>query len=57
MPGTVPHRQGKSKTSGNAIFHVRYAHNPDKLAGWLTASHLERAPQAKKKTGGTKPPQ
>jgi hypothetical protein len=51
MPGSLPHPRRKSKASGDAIFRVRYAHNPDKLAGWLTASHLERAPQAKKKNG------
>jgi hypothetical protein len=29
----------------DAIFHNVYAHNADKLRAWMSASHLERAPQ------------
>ena len=29
----------------DAIFHNVYVRNPDMLRGWMSASHLERAPQ------------
>jgi hypothetical protein len=44
----------------DAIMRAKYARNPDKLRGWESASHLERAPQRAKKpaasAGGTAPP-
>ena len=41
----------------DAIFHNVYARNPDKLRAWLSASHLERAPQrAKKDSPNPQPP-
>ena len=44
----------------DAIMQAKYARNPDKLRGWQSASHLERAPQRAKKpaasAGGTAPP-
>ena len=44
----------------DAIMQAKYARNPDKLRGWQSASHLERAPVRAKKTllpaGGTTPP-
>jgi hypothetical protein len=33
----------------DAIFHNVYARNAEKLRAWLSASHLERAPQWEKK--------
>ena len=51
---------GEGTKEGNyldAIFHIKYAHNPDKLAGWLTAYHLERAPKHAKKEDKAKPTQ
>jgi hypothetical protein len=35
----------KECTYLDAIFHNVYARNPDKLRGWMSASHLERAPR------------
>ena len=34
----------------DAIMRAKYARNPDKLRGWESASHLERAPVRAKKT-------
>lgn len=31
----------------NAIVRIKYTNNPQKLAGWTVASHLDRAPQSK----------
>ncbi len=31
--------------------------NPEKTRAWMSESHLERAPQRKKKTDQPKPPQ
>lgn len=33
----------------NAIMYNKYSRNPDKLRAWLSASHIERAPQREKK--------
>ena len=44
----------------DAIMQAKYARNPDKLRGWQSASHLERAPVRAKKVappaGGSTPP-
>jgi hypothetical protein len=49
----------KAMTTLDAIMHNKYASNPDKLAAWFTASHIERdakrakaqpAPQAQPKS-------
>ena len=33
----------------NAIMPVKYARNAEKLRAWMSASHIERAPQREKK--------
>jgi hypothetical protein len=33
----------------NAIMHNKYSRNPEKLRAWKSATHLERAPERKKK--------
>lgn len=44
-------REGmKESTYLDAILRAKYARNPDKLRGWESASHLERAPVRAKKT-------
>jgi len=40
----------------DAIFHNVYARNAEKLRAWLSASHLERAPQREKKPAPPTPP-
>jgi hypothetical protein len=40
----------------DAIMHNRYGSQPDKLAAWLTASHVERDPQREKKKTPTPTP-
>ena len=40
----------------DAIFHNVYAHNPDKLRAWLSASHLERVPHRPKDQPTPTPP-
>lgn len=40
----------------DAIMHVKYARNADKLRAWMSASHIERAPQREKKPATTPPP-
>ncbi|HEY5298372.1 MAG TPA: hypothetical protein VIK59_10645 [Verrucomicrobiae bacterium] len=43
----------KAMTTLDAIMHNKYASNPDKMAAWFTASHIERDA----KRGKTPPPQ
>jgi hypothetical protein len=38
----------KALTTLDAIMHNKYASQPDKMAAWLTAAHIERAPQSEK---------
>jgi hypothetical protein len=40
----------------DAIFHNVYARNAEKLRAWLSASHLERAPQREKTSEPPTPP-
>jgi hypothetical protein len=48
---------GDAVTSLNAIMHNRYANQPDKLAAWMTASHIERDPKRNsKKSDAPTPP-
>ena len=42
-------RQAKEIRYLNAIMHNKYRRNPEKLRGWGRATHLERAPERKKK--------
>ena len=37
----------------NAIVRIKYTNNPQKLAAWTVASHLDKAPQAKEPTAPT----
>lgn len=46
----------KEITYLNAIMHNKYGSNPDKLAAWHSASHIERDPQRAKKTPATPVP-
>ena len=39
----------------NAIVRIKYADNPQKLASWTVASHLEKAPKKKAATNPTPP--
>jgi hypothetical protein len=39
----------------DAIMHVKYARNAEKMRAWLSASHIERAPQREKKPAPTPP--
>lgn len=39
----------------DAIMRAKYARNSDKLRGWETASHLDRAPIRAKKAAPTTP--
>jgi len=42
-------REGMSEIKYlNAIMYNKYSRNPDKLRAWLSASHIERAPQREK---------
>jgi hypothetical protein len=43
--GRLVHDGMKECNYLDAIFHNVYVRNPDMLRGWLSASHLERAPQ------------
>ncbi len=44
-------REGmKEVTYLDAIMHVKYARNAEKIRMWLSASHIERAPKREKKT-------
>lgn len=45
---------GKNSRKLKGIVENKYADDPQKLAAWLIASHLEAAPQ--RKDGSTKPP-
>ena len=49
----VFHDLSKLTNKLNAVVKNKYAENPQKLAAWLIASHLERASQSK---GGATPP-
>ena len=40
----------------DAMMHNKYARNPEKLRAWLSASHIERAPQREKKPTPPTPP-
>ena len=40
----------------DAINHYKYARQPEKMRAWLSASHVERAPQREKKTVPAKTP-
>jgi len=40
----------------DAIMHNKYARQPEKMRGWLSASHVERAPQREKKAALAKTP-
>jgi hypothetical protein len=40
----------------DAIAHNKYASNPEKMAAWLTASHLERDAQRGKQPPPAPPP-
>lgn len=54
LVGPALKRAGDAVTVLNAIMHNRYANQPDKLAAWLTASHVERDPKRSgKKPGAT----
>ena len=54
---TKPDAAGmKEVTYLDAIMHNKYNRVPDKLREWLSASHIERAPQREKKPA-PKPPQ
>lgn len=47
----------KEVTYLDAIMHNKYNRVADKLTAWLSASHIERAPQREKKPAPPKPPQ
>ena len=40
----------KALTTLDAIMHNKYGNNPDKMAAWQTAAHIERAAQSAKPT-------
>ena len=40
----------------DAMMHNKYARDPDKLRAWMSASHIERAPQREKKPAPPAPP-
>jgi hypothetical protein len=40
----------------DAIMPVKYARNAEKMRAWMSASHIERAPQREKKPAPTPPP-
>jgi hypothetical protein len=46
----------KEVTYLDAIMHNKYGAQPDKMAAWQTASHLERDPQRAKTTPATPTP-
>ena len=35
----------KAVTTLDAVMHNKYSSQPDKMAAWLTASHIERDPK------------
>jgi hypothetical protein len=47
----------KEVTYLDAIMHNKYNRVADKLTAWLSASHIERAPQREKKPAPPAPPQ
>jgi len=50
-------REGmKSVNYLDAIMHNKYSRDADKLRAWLSASHIERAPQREKKPTPPTPP-